>query len=806
MKMREKLLFDFGWRFHAGDIKQAEPIDKISMYRHAKTERAQWGPAAYSYNEDDLKNIEYWETVDLPHDYIIHQKPDKNYNCTLGYFKYHNAWYRNRFRLDDSDRNKRISLLFEGVATHATVYVNGCLMARNFCGYTSFEVDVTDVARFDEDNVVAVYVEADDHEGWWYEGAGIYRHVWLIKTELVSVDLWGVWVNPQKRDDKNWDVPVETTLRNDSIKPAEVWVRSSIVDRDGNEKAAATDKIHIQCKDKAVLKQLLHIKNPVLWDIDNPYLYKLHTSVMMEKQQTSCLETSSIETCPADSSEPDTDLQEIDAVDTRFGFRTFTFCAENGFFLNGRNVKIKGVCCHQDYGLTGKAMPDRVHRYRLRRLKEMGANGYRTAHYPHAEASMDALDELGFLVMAETRWLESTKEGLEQLEMLLKRDRNHPSIILWSLGNEEPLFLKEQGKRIMQTLKAFVKKYDPSRPVTAAVSGDPLNSAVNEAVDVIGINYSLHQYDDIHKKYPNKPIVASECCAVGTTRGWYLDDDPDKGYFTAYDHPTGDFRVTREGTWKHIMERPWVAGEFQWAGIEHRGETVWPRLCSQSGALDLFLQPKDAYYQNMSHWTDAPMVHLLPHWNLQGREGEIIPVWVYTNCEEVELFQDGKSLGVKRPGKYTHLEWQVEYRPGVLRVEGRNKGRTVASKTVETTGPAAVLKLRLEDGNVRADNEDVAIVTCWCEDKEGRFVPDASPLVHFSANRFGKIIGTGSDVCDHIPVNSPSRQMRAGLCSLVVKAGSKAGTLRIYAHADGLVPARLDIELLETERRPHVRR
>ena len=304
--------------------------------------------------------------------------------------------------------------------------------------------------------------------------------------------------------------------------------------------------------------------------------------------------------------------------------------------------------------------------------------------------------------------------------------------------------------------------------------------------------------------YPNTPIlhqsvVQSELLADGILM---MILNMDILWHTII--PPG-LQVTREGTWKHFMERPWVAGEYQWAGIEHRGETVWPRLCSQSGALDLFLQPKDAYYQNMSHWTDTPMVHLLPHWNLQGREGEIIPVWVYTNCEEVELYQDGKSLGVQRPDKYTHVEWQVEYRPGVLRVEGRNNGRTVASKTVETTGPAAVLKLRLEDGNVCANNEDVAIVTCWCEDKEGRFVPDASPFIYFSTNRFGKIVGTGSDVCDHTPVNSLNRRMRAGLCSLVVKVGSEAGTLRVYAHADGLVPARLDVELIKAERRAYIR-
>jgi len=780
--MREKLLFDFGWMFHAGDIEIPMPVTKMPMYYHAKTERAQWGPAAYDYKENSPVCTEHWEMVDLPHDYIINQIPNPKNNNTLGYFKYHNAWYRNRFKLDDSDRNKRITILFEGVATHATVYVNGCLMARNFCGYTSFEVDITDVVRFNEDNVVAVYVEASDHEGWWYEGAGIYRHVWLIKTELVSVDLWGVWVNPQKIDDEKWKVPVETTLRNDSLDLVQVEVTSRILDSKGNIIAETiTNQAEIPCKDKVKVDQIMEVKNPKLWDIDDPNLYAIRTIITKNNE-------------------------EIDCVDTRFGFRTIYFDAEKGFFLNGRHVKIKGVCCHQDYGLTGKAMPDRVHRYRLKKLKEMGANGYRAAHYPPAEATMDALDELGFLVMDETRWFESTKTGLEQLEMMLKRDRNRPSVILWSVGNEEPLHLTEQGKRIMQSMIAFIKKYDTSRPVTTAICHDPLNAAVTRISEVIGINYNLGQYDAIHEKYPNIPIIAAECCAVGTTRGWYLDDNEKLGYLSAYDHPVAHFSATREQTWRHVMEREWVAGEYQWAGIEHRGETVWPRLCSQSGALDLFLQPKDAYYQNMAHWTDDPMVHILPHWNHPGREGEIIPVWVYTNCEEVELFQDGKSLGVQKlTDRYAHAEWQVEYRPGVLIAEGRIGGKTVATKTVETTGPAVALRLRLEDGDVKANNEDMAIITCWCEDEKGRPVPDASPYIRFSTNRYGKIVGTGSDVCDHTPVNSLERRMRAGLCSVAVKVGSEAGILRVYAHAEGLRPARLDIELIKAERRPWVK-
>ena len=778
--MREKLLFDFGWKFHEGDIDIPMPVTKTPLYLHAKTERAQWGPASCHYNESAPFCTESWTTVDLPHDYIIRQEPGPENNNTLGYFQYPNAWYRNRFRLEDQDRGKRITILFEGVAVHATVYVNGCLMARNFCGYTSFEVDITDVARFQEDNVIAVYVDASDHEGWWYEGAGIYRHVWLIKTEPVSVDLWGIWVNPQRTDGENWEVPVETILRNDSLDAAEAKITSCILDGEGNRVTETTQRIGVSAKNKGVMHQLLQVHKPGLWDVEHPVLYTMRTIVRWKGSQ-------------------------VDSVDTKFGFRTIRFDAEKGFYLNDKNIKLKGVCCHQDYGLTGKAMPDRVHRYRLKRLKEMGANAYRASHYPPAEATMDALDEIGFLVMDETRWFESTKAGLEQLEMMLKRDRNHPSVILWSVGNEEPLHAKEQGKRIMQTMTAFVKRYDSSRPVTTAISHDPMDAPAAEVSEVIGINYHLDQYDGIHAKYPHQPVIASECCAVGTTRGWYLDDDRNRGYLSAYDHATDGFSANREQTWKHIMARDWVAGGFQWAGIEHRGETVWPRLCSQSGALDLFLQPKDAYYQNISHWTNKPMIHILPHWNHPGREGEALSVWTYTNCEEVELFQDGQSLGIQKTDSCTHAEWKVEYHPGELRAEGREDGNVIVSETVRTTGSAVALKLRLEDGGLRADNEDMAILTCWCVDKDGRMVPDAAPYIYFYTNRYGRIVGTGSDVCDRVPVDCPDRKMRAGLCSVAVKVGDQSGTLRVYAQAEGLLPARLDMELKEVKRRPWVK-
>lgn len=773
--MREKILLDNDWKFHRGDLPKKKNLMKGAYYISAKTERMLLGPAAYLTKDDSYafepKEMcdENWENVDLPHDYVIEGTPSTKYPQARGYLKYENAWYRKHFNLSPEDTDKRILLYFEGVATNATVYLNGCLVKHNFCGYTPFEIDVTSTVYFDKENVLAVYTDTSDNEGWWYEGGGIYRHVWLIKTDKIAVDLWGVYVNPQKNDN-GWTVNTETTLINSSENNACVMVKSVISDQSGNEVGSAENNIDTCAWEKSILNQQIDVKEPLLWDIDSPNLYSMTTYVCR-------------------------DGKEIDKTITKFGFRTFYFDAEKGFFLNGRNVKIKGVCSHQDYGLTGRAIPDNLHHYRAELIKEMGANGYRTSHYPHAEAMMDALDEIGILVMDETRWFEATDEGKEQLASLVKRDRNHPSVILWSVGNEEPKHLTEQGRRITKALKALVLKYDKSRPVTTAVSDNPIAATVFDTVDVIGVNYNLHQYDELHKRYPEKPFVSSECCATGSTRGWYKDDSETRSFLSAYDKDTTKWFISREKTWKFVMERNWVAGAFQWIAIEHRGECVWPRLCSQSGAIDMYLQKKDAFYQNQSHWLETPMIHLMPHWNHEGMEGEEILVRAYTNCEETELFLNGRSLGVKKVERFGHADWIVKYEKGTVEAVGRNGGKEIVRDIVRTSGHAAALKLKQDNTLYSANGQDLLLFTCYCVDENGITVPDAEPFVKFDINRFGKIVGTGSDITDHVSPMLQDRKMRAGLCSVAVKAGSEPGCLKLYASAENLKNAVISVEL-----------
>lgn len=695
----------------------------------------------------------------------------EKYNNALGYFKYENAWYRKEFTLEKSDSGKRITLLFEGIATNADIYINGCIAAHNFCGYTSFEVDISDFVKFEEKNVLSVYVSTEHHEGWWYEGGGIYRNVHLIKTAPVCIDLWGVFAAPEKINDSEWNVKLETTVRNDSYDDVCANVISELYDMNGTLITTVSTGISIPFREKTTVHYSTAFKNPHLWDIDDPYIYSVKTKI-------------------------EADGKETDTYNIRFGFRYFRADPEHGFFLNGRQAKIKGVCAHQDFGLTGKAVPDNILRYKVQLIKEMGANGYRCSHYPHPQATMDALDELGFIVMAETRWFDSSPMGLSQLEMLIKRDRNHPSIFFWSIGNEEPHHLTDEGLRICKSMMAYVKKLDSTRIVTSAVSNSPETATVCNELDVIGINYNLDKYDEVHKKYPKKALLSSECCATGTTRGWYRDDFEKNAFLQAYDKDTNLWFRGRENTWKFIAEREWIMGAYQWIAFEHRGECIWPRLCSQSGAIDLFLQKKDAFYQNQSHWIeDRPIVHLMPHWNFEGEEGEEIRVFAYTNCDELELFVNGNSNGRKAIEKYGHGEWYVPYEKGELIVIAYIDGKEAARDTRQTSKLPYALKLRLENNLSKANSTDIGLITCYIVDEDGTEVPTASPFVKFSSNKLGTIVGTGSDITDHTPVTLSDRRMRAGRVSVAVKVGNESGMLKVYAEAEGLKSTVLSIQL-----------
>ena len=778
--MREVFKINADWRFCEGDIKVPRPVSKGPTYGQSKTERKLQGPASYHYFDNpegwwgadkEILSIG-WKSVNLPHDFIIHKTPEEKYNNATGFFEYTNGWYRKHFKLNEEDKDKRITIIFDAIATHATVYLNGCLMKHNFSGYTTFEVDITDNVYFDKENILAVYVNTEEFEGWWYQGGGIYRDVWLKKTDRVCIDMYGVYAKPVKKSDTTWDVEIETTIRNEHYegRAKRITAKSFIKDKDGNVVAEGSGSALVAAKEKGVAKYTLTVENPALWDIDDPNLYTVETVLIKNGKE-----------CDNDS--------------TRIGFRTAYCDPDKGFFLNGRHIKLKGVCTHQDFGLTGLAVPDNILRHKVKMLKDMGTNAYRCSHYPHPTATMDALDEMGILVMDECRWMESTDEGLAQLEMVMKRDRNRPSVVFWSLGNEEYHHKTEVGRRINKSMYRFAKKLDSERYILAAVD-KAVGSTIFDCLDSIGINYNLHNYDDIHKMYPERAIFGSECSSAGTTRGYYYGNInliSTQGYVDSIDHDTNNWFVGRETTWKFIMERDWVMGEFMWAGFEHRGEAYWPRICSQSGVIDLYLQKKDAYYQKVCQWIDTPNVYLMPHWNWCGMEGEEIRVAAYTNCEQLEIFLNGKSMGKKDIELYGHGEWQVPFAPGELKVVAYNNGKKVAEDKRVTSGRSHALKLRLENTEPLKTG-DIALYTCYVVDENGVEVPDAAPFVRFYASPNAKIVGTGSDVCDHNPVNLPNRQMRAGAISVAVQIGNTDSEVRIYAESDNLNRAMHKIE------------
>ena len=773
--MRTQIDLNNGWLFHKGDIKLPRPADKGPTYSQSKTVRKLIGPAAYgyydkpdSYDLDGDVRSEGWKYVNLPHDYIVDQDNDPTQNNAHGFFKYDNAWYRKHFKLDEDVRGKRILLMFEGIAGHSTVYLNGCLMKHNFSSYNSFFVDISANVYFDRENVIAVYVNTEEFEGWWYQGGGIYRNVSLLITDPVAIDVYGVYAPAKKVGEKQWQVDFETTVVNDTYEDRRVSVVSGIYDSDGNEVASAKAEGAVPLREKTTLKYSLEVYNPLLWDTENPNLYTVKT-VLTEKGGMT------------------------DKSTTRIGFRTVELDSEKGLLLNGKKTFINGLCCHQDFGLTGLAVPDNIAKYKIALMKEMGANGFRTTHYQNSAATMDALDELGFLVMNETRWFEATEEAMEQLETLVKRDRNRPSVIFWSTGNEEPLQATENGRLIHKAMAAKIKKLDNTRFITAAECHAPDISTIYDDCDLVGINYNIELYDKIHKQYPDKLFFASECCATGTIRDWNLPSNLN-GKIIDKDHDTNNWFRGRENTWKFLKERPYIIGAYQWAAVEHRGEAEWPAVCSKSGAIDLFLQKKGAFYQNMSHWTDKPMAHIVPHWNFKGLEGEPIPVTVYTNCDELELFLNGESLGRKPIEKYGHGEWQVNYVPGTLTVKGYRDGKLAAEDQRKTSKPADRLVLRA-DNKFEANGTDIALFTCECIDEDGLPVPNAAEYVRFSVTAPARIVGTGSANDDHNRVSLAERRMYAGKITVAVRPAKGQKILELFAESDRCGIAKIILEM-----------
>jgi beta-galactosidase len=720
---REHILMDSGWLFAFG-----HPFDAAKDFNNGTGyfsyfAKAGYGDGAASQYFDDRA----WRKLDLPHDWCVELPFDSLGGHSHGYkaigrnFPENSiGWYRKSFFIPESDLGKRISIEFDGVHRNSIVWVNGFYLGTEHSGYTSFSYDITDYLNYGGDNVIAVRVDATMEEGWYYEGAGIYRHVWLTKTSPLHIQRYGTFVTSDLKDNRAL-ITTRTFIQNESGKTAVFDIEETIVDSAG--KAIASDdtkQLTLSAGGQNEYFNKYTISNPDLWSIETPYLHKLKTVIRSSGKV-------------------------IDTYETTFGIRTVRFDPNEGFFLNGIYIKIKGACMHQDHAGVGTAIPDALQEYRVRRLKSMGANGIRTSHNPPAPELLDACDRLGMLVLDENRLMGVNEEHLSCLERLIKRDRNHPCVVLWSFGNEEwGIETNRKGARITADMQSFAQLLDSSRAFTVAASGGWDNGSGTTS-QVIGYNYIGHgNIDEHHAKFPTQPGIGTEETNSHQTRGIYITND-EKAYIDPFHRPP--INAGAEYVWNFYNDRPFLSGLFYWTGFDYRGESNpynWPAVINQSGSFDLCGFQKDIYYYFKSWWGNNPVVHLFPHWNWKGSEGKEINVTVYSNCEQVELFLNNKSQGKQTMPINGHLNWSVKYQPGVLMAIGYKGGKEIISDKMETTGEAAKLQLTAEQSIVNSDGEDVSVITVQVKDAKGRMVPTADNQISFTLEGPGKIIGIGN--------------------------------------------------------------
>jgi beta-galactosidase len=772
-----RLLLDRAWQFHQGDIPFPEVKGHGWTYANAKAGQAQ-GPAATNFDDSD------WPDVDLPHDWAVEMPFDKDANPSQGYRRRGYAWYRRTLRLEPEDRGKYLELQFGAIATNATIWFNGSVIAHNWSGYNSIYLDLTPTARFgDHLNSIVVRVDAEKMEGWWYEGAGIYRHVWLAKRPPVYIETDGIHADPRLGPDGRWSVPVTATLGNILEAEASATFSVELSDAEGRVIARGSAEATVPPLGTREARLDLAVPDPKLWSVDAANLYTLRARLTREGQ-------------------PD------DRRTMRIGFRTFRFNADKGFFLNGEPLNIKGTCNHQDHAGVGVAMPDALWEWRIQRLKAMGSNAIRCSHNAPPTELLDACDRLGMLVMDENRNFNTSPDYIEQLRWLVRRDRNRPSVFMWSVFNEEPMQGTEAGYEMVRRMVAEVKSLDDSRPVTAAMNAGlyaPKN--VSQAVDVVGFNYQPGEYDRFHDANPDLPIISSEDTSAFMTRGAY-ESDPAAQVFASYDDVRSSWGNTHREAWKAIATRPFVAGAFVWTGFDYRGEPTpyeWPSASSFFGIMDLCGFPKTAFLLHRAQWVDdRPLLDIVPHWNWAGREGQPVTVMALANVERVRLVLNGKTVGEQDVDRFEMPRWQVPYAPGRLEAIGYRGGREVTRAVVETTGAPVALRLTPDRMLMAGDGEDVQPITIDAIDAKGRHVATANLPVSFTISG-GEIIGHGNgDPNSHEAEKGNSRRLFNGLAQLIVRAQTGAGPLVITASAPGVRAARTRLRRLPATPREQV--
>lgn len=783
---RQRLLADYGWRFTTGDPTGAD---------------------APSF--DDAS----WRTVDLPHDWSIEGPYDQNAPTGGGggYLPTGVGWYRRAFTLDAARRGKHVAIEFDGVYQNSDVWINGHHLGRRPNGYVSFAYDLTPWL-VDGRNVIAVRVDnSRQPNSRWYSGSGIYRHVWMTITDPLHVAPWGTYVTTPSVDSVAAVVAVRSSIANAAIPATRGTLRVAVLDPVGREVTRADTAFAMGGATDIDIAQAVRVQRPVRWSLDAPSMYTLRTTVL------------------------DSAGREIDRTDTPFGIRTIAFDPERGFLLNGERVKMLGVNLHHDGGPVGAAVPEAVWVRRLELLKAMGVNAIRTSHNPPAPEFLDLCDRMGLLVMDEAfdEWThgkvphgyhEYFAEWSERdLTDFIRRDRNHPSVVLWSLGNEIGEQHAPGGEDVLRTLRRIARREDATRPITTGndhihADDGATTEGFLELLDVVGYNYvdrwherrELYAWPD-HLAHPEWSSIGTESGSVGGARGEYSLGD-DRGRVRP-NYTTNMIRA--EQLWRFVALNDWFSGDFMWTGIDYLGEARWPRKSSTSGVLDLVGFPDDGYYFYQSRWTDPPMLHVFPHWNWPGREGQTIPVLAYTNCDAVELWLNGRFIGEKRiefPRQGTsggwnsydrppvfattgdlHMSWDVPYEPGVLRAVGKRNGEVVVTTEVRTAGRPARLRLSVDRDTMRAGIRDVAHVTVEVVDANGIVVPSSNAMIEVTVDGPARVVVVGSgDPTDHATYGA-KRNAFHGLALALIQSTDATGAVRVTVRSPGLPPATVSL-------------
>jgi beta-galactosidase len=728
---RERLLMDAGWRFALGHAYDTNRDFAHGSGYFSYFAKAGYGDGPASKDFDDRA----WRTLSLPHDWCVELPFDEHGSYSHGYkamgrnFPENSVgWYRRKFFVPASDNGKRLTIEFDGVFRNSRVWVNGFYCGTEESGYAGFAYDVSEYLNYGGENVVAVRVDATMEEGWYYEGAGMYRHVWLTKCSPLHIAADDTFITTDLQKNSA-AITTRITVANESSLPAEFTIDETIIDTAGTIRTSSSQRmLSLRAGERREYRSRFTISDPAVWSLETPSLHQLHTTISSGGAI-------------------------VDAQETTFGIRTVRFDADSGFFLNGMHVKILGTNIHQDHAGVGIALPDALQEFRIRQLKQLGSNAIRTAHHPPSPALLDACDRLGMLVLDENRLMGVNEEHLASLGTFMKRDRNHPSVILWSLGNEEWAIEGNQlGARIASAMQAFAQRLDSSRAVTAAVSGG-WDTGTGMVLQVMGYNYIVQgNIDGHHAKFPLQAGIGTEETTTGGTRGIYSTDNA-----RAHMAPTNRMpeNVGTESGWQFYAARPFLAGLFYWTGFDYRGEMHpydWPAISSQFGLLDVCGFPKDGAFYLKSWWGTEHVLHIVPDWNGTGGNGAMTNVTVYSNCEQVDLSLNGRSVGRKDMPRNGHLEWRIPYQPGVLTSRGYVGQQLVLTDSVGPIGIASAIQLLPDRGDIRADGTDVSVITVQIVDAHGVAARTDSSELTFTLDGPGKIIGVGNgDPSSHEP-------------------------------------------------------